>query len=124
VPGIAGEPQVERWPINPDRFVVTYTLTGSWTPPFVASIKALENTVVESVSFSAREIQLYGVRQGQEAAVHGLVVEAIKDENDRVAQAEAEAERARPEREAEEAARETELVEVRDAFRRAYEQSQ
>jgi hypothetical protein len=118
---LGGTPQVERWPSDPSRFVVTYGFTGGWwTPEGETELKRQMNDLgVDEVLLRPDKIMLYGVRKGSESAVHEVLTTAIASEEERRASAEEEYERSRPQREAEEARHEQELDEVRDAFRRA-----
>src|SRR5438094_381790 len=99
---LTSDPQVERWPVHPDLFVVSYELEGPrplTRGEFEQSVTDLAREMgIQNVTVWPGKVILYGVRQGQEAAVHQAVVEAIRAENQRRRRSEEESDRARPER--------------------------
>jgi hypothetical protein len=116
----ADDPQVERWPAQPDRLIVKYPLAGPHgSQVFTRQLRERTQALgIEEITYSSVLLILYGVRKGQEAAVHGAVVETIEEENQRSARARKESERMRPEHEAAAARHEADLDEVREAFRK------
>jgi hypothetical protein len=114
------EPEVERWPAEPDRFIVKFAVEGFHAPELEGYItRHVESLGVDSVRSADMTFTLYGVQRGREAETLAAVEAAIAEFNKKRREAAEEWERERPAREKADAAAEAELEAVRDAFRSA-----